>query len=957
MKKFVDYIHMIVIVSVKSLIFKKMLLLLLIICFDIVNAMKHILSKAIVFFIAFLFATAVLHAHGGVLSGAKGKLYVTSTKYFDIIYPLESKSSALKLAEKADEMYLEICSSFQTEPYQRFPVTITPSVESLNAYFSASPYNRIVLYDTVPEESLDMFSDTLLDVFYHELTHAVTMNIKSPVMKKLSFFSDAATLQGMSFTPFWIEGAAVFMESKDDEGRLNDAYSLQMAYQAKEENKRLSWRDVTGGRDTFPGGSDAYIFGSLFAEYLSDKYGREKYNEFWKVAGEKLPLSLVAGIFKEVYGVKLSDEWKGFWKILESPKIDIEKTKLAVSDFEGEKKGIKRRITAIDEKDGVLVFADAFRNGVFLSRYDEKNGKYTKAKKILSISAVTELCIASDKKSVNIIHNTTRATTKKESVLFDLNRFRVVKKRLCGNEIASRVLDDGSVIFSERSPVVISGKSYVPYLKKDKMQWRLCLKSLENGLESEFLLGEGVIAHSLHVAKNEENKVFLTFSFVLQGKSLMYPRSAIAVVNEIDGSLSAAAYFQAEDVSGGADTPVADITFSEENPVLICKANYFEKSYLYRLDFSKLESTFVSLPLYSDVKSEENEMKSEENEVKIEEPKVVFEEKRFHKIPSYFARRTFVPLSTLTVWDREMEESESAILGLTYSSSVPWGNNLLALSGGYNVASDNGGVMMSLSGGNEAFSYTLSGTAVFDEKGFMQTADTLESALLIHKWLISSLTLGTKDSYLFGHDSENNLFDTHYGDGNLFLNFSTIHKVSPRYEMKSGFSLKPFVSAELFALADDLDINKNYVNAGATLLIRLPFIMPVSLSATLFPKCDQFASSSALIYLFSLEIQKGIPAASLFLNRITLTAEYDSMLKYESEQYFDIKRADEIARNITFDDYYDKISACLHFILTLNTSVATGHAYFDIAAGGFYSPRAERDKKKSGALLTAKISM
>lgn len=930
--------------------------------------MKHFFSKAILFLISLLFATAVLHAHGGVLSHAKGKLYVISTKYFDIIYPLESENSAKHLAEKADEMYLCLCDSFQSEPYQRFPVTITPSVESLNAYFSASPYNRIVLYDTVPEESLDMYSDTLLDVFYHELTHAVTMNIKSPLMKKLSFFSDAATLQGISFTPFWIEGAAVFMESQNEEGRLNDPYSLQMAYQAKEEEKRLSWRDVTGARDTFPGGNDAYIFGSLFTEYLSNKYGREKYNEFWKTAGEKLPLSFVAGIFKDVYGVKLSDEWKEFWKTLESPEIDKDTMKVAISDFEGDKKGIKRRITAIDEKDGVLVFADSFRNGVFLSRYDEKKGKYTKAKKILSISSVTELCISSDKKSVNIIHNTTRATTKKESVLFDLSRSRVVKKRLCGNEIASRVLDNGSIIFSELSSVVINKKSYVPYLKKDKMQWRLCLKSLENDEESEFFLGEGVIAHSLHIAKNEENKVFLTFSFVLQGKSAMYPRSAIAVVNEIDGSLFASAYLQAEDVSGGSDTPVADVSFSEENPVLICRANYFEKSYLYRLDFSKLKSDFVILPRYFEMKSEEREMiiaetemkinendvKIDENEMKTEDEKVVFEEKRFHKIPSYFTRRTFLPSSTLVVWDREMEESESAVLGLTYASSVPWGNNLLTLTGGYNIESDNGGVMMSLSGGNEAFSYTLSGTAVFDEKGFMQTADTLESTLLLHKWLISSLTLGTKDSYLFGHDSENNLFDTHFGEGEVFLNFSTIHKVSPRYEMKSGFSFMPFVNAEIFALSDDLDINKNYVNAGSTLLVRLPFIMPLCLSATLFPKSDHFASSSALIYLFSLEIQKGIPAASLFLNRITLSAEYASKLKYKSEQYFDIKRADEIAKNLVSDDYYDKINVALHFILTPNTSVATGNAYFDIAAGGFYCPRVEKDKKKSGVILTAK---
>ena len=62
------------------------------------------------------------------------KLYVITTKYFDIIFPQESTESANLLAQKADDMYLEICEKLDSSPYFRIPVVITPEIDTLNAY-------------------------------------------------------------------------------------------------------------------------------------------------------------------------------------------------------------------------------------------------------------------------------------------------------------------------------------------------------------------------------------------------------------------------------------------------------------------------------------------------------------------------------------------------------------------------------------------------------------------------------------------------------------------------------------------------------------------------------------------------------------------------------------------------------------------------------------------------------
>ena len=73
------------------------------------------------------------------------KIRIASTKWFDIIYPVESENSARELFDKADSIYEKICASYGKEPDFRMPVVITPDTDAYNAYFSNGHYNHIVL--------------------------------------------------------------------------------------------------------------------------------------------------------------------------------------------------------------------------------------------------------------------------------------------------------------------------------------------------------------------------------------------------------------------------------------------------------------------------------------------------------------------------------------------------------------------------------------------------------------------------------------------------------------------------------------------------------------------------------------------------------------------------------------------------------------------------------------------
>ena len=250
---------------------------------------------------------------GGHVSLFK-KLSVIKTEYFDFIFAEESAASARHLALCADDLYRKAAGMLHIREHRRFPVLLTRETAVFNAYFTTFPYNRIVLYDAAPPSSFSVFSDNLASVFYHELVHALTLNIRSPFWKGMAaVFGDAFTPSFMLNLPSsFTEGAAVSFESADGQGRLNDAFSLHVVRQAKLENKFPGWQDVTGAYGAYTDGSLPYMFGAAFSSYIQQKYGMDTYAEFWEESGKVHFFKLSAGIFKKVYGLSLTQAWNDF---------------------------------------------------------------------------------------------------------------------------------------------------------------------------------------------------------------------------------------------------------------------------------------------------------------------------------------------------------------------------------------------------------------------------------------------------------------------------------------------------------------------------------------------------------------------------------------------------------------------------------------------------------------------
>ncbi|TFG85055.1 MAG: hypothetical protein E4H20_01415 [Spirochaetales bacterium] len=247
-------------------------------------------------------------------------LFVIRTEFFDIIFPNESRSAAEYLSEFADETYAEIASLLETTPRIRLAVVITPDSEQLNGYYTSWPYPRIVLYQAPVDlnYSLGSFRNDLYTVFYHELTHAVSLSIRDPVQEALVTVFGSPLGLSMYTTPLYFsEGVSVSFESLDGFGRTDDPLAAGILRQDILEGAFKTRQQVAGAWDRYPY-SYYHVYGGYFSRWLQQRFGMERYAELWRHLGTGMifkPLErglFSAGHFFEVYGVEINGAWEEF---------------------------------------------------------------------------------------------------------------------------------------------------------------------------------------------------------------------------------------------------------------------------------------------------------------------------------------------------------------------------------------------------------------------------------------------------------------------------------------------------------------------------------------------------------------------------------------------------------------------------------------------------------------------
>ena len=832
-------------------------------------------KKIIISLISVFLLWANLTAYSGMLSGEK-KLRVAKTRWFDIIYPARCEESASILYEKADGVYDEVTAQYGLSPSFRIPVVITPAVDTFNAFWTAVPYNHIAIYDTGASGSseLAVFSETLLSTFRHELTHAVTYNMKNAAWRITGkIFGDCVVPGMLTVTTGMAEGATLTSESAAGEGRLNNEYSKHFVKQAKIEGKFPSYHDVSGASDVAPGGSP-YYFNGAFHEWLQEKYGMAAYAEFWYrvVNGKNFT---IAGAFKKSFGIKLKKAWAQFEEEYEVPVIGANPVEagLVRDFFQPDSKSYSRMndagslYSSLSAAGGRLVWMDSFGGRVFaaeaVDKLDLSEGseitvnsaprEKTPYRQIFSLRGLNDVRLSNDGRFLAASYtsgNGAGATARvklydfesaglftieerglKEAVVLKSGggwyllaqkymdqHYSIVVRKLLFDDSGRRVRGTEEVselvLGAEINPYAFTplDDGSFAWLKKEGLSQSLCISSINGSLLKEYAFPQGMFVHSL----SYNDGTFL-FSYVEKGTM---PR--LGSIQISSGLFS----LDARDISGGVFEPV----FWKDQVVYI--GEFYRQSRLLCLDLeggAEVESqSDAAAGAAVEAVADENAGEPDYESTLPSQP--------YNPFP-YITRGIIIPVSNYST-DYFAVNAESTSdpynipLGLTYITANPWtegSSDLYTFTAGWNLKSQALGMALTINKGT-ATSLLQSSTVIkseFDKHGWKQSGVNFTLSSFVEAGRYFSIGAANASDARIGNLTPENGTIYYMLQNVSTLQLSNVRRTGPGRFEYGGFTVGVTAGARY-----DSDFNENpveYFNAtaiGAVLKLRIPHLLP-----------------------------------------------------------------------------------------------------------------------------------
>ena len=829
---------------------------------------------------------AVLPLGASVTRGTGG-LRTASTEHFDIIYQSSSIETAALLYENCEELYASLVEFFNFDPHLHIPVVVTGEYKILNAYFTNSPANHIVMFDTVSDGigGLSNFPQTILYVFRHELAHAFQFNIRGPFMQFMAnVFGDLLSLSPILYMyPSLSEGGAVLAESVDGYGRLNDSYSMQIVRQAKVEGLFPSWLEVAGARDTYPSGLLYYNFAAAFLVYLAITYGYDAVAQLY-VDFSKLSWSTFSRI-KTVFGIPVKQAWQDFYDWVKVPE-DVKDadsvaartrtgsyssfvlgqdgslyvydyTTAAVLRFDADLSRCSSVMSIVTDEqnlsissDGTMLLSSYVTNSDTSVRlYALRNGKASLLHKFKSSPQAGDLrkgCFVSfEGKEYILIYSNSGQNTSLS--LYDLSTYEMVEGKTAelGYDVTA-------------SDFVDVGDAQVAFIYNYSSVQNIAVLSVSDMSVSLVSNPDNVSILSL-TKGNDGEKDVLCFTWCPEdSKSTNFCRYGELCLTEGGAQMR----LSGSDINGGVTGPV------RIGDNVVFASTYFEKRKLGITDVDKLdiqEAVSLGFENVKDAPKPDTLTLSEAS-------------KRYRAI-KYFKDGVLYPFGMV-----EFGSASSVSLGLTWLTSDPTETYTHQIAAGYAVTSVMGSYRFDYSG---VIPFSVSMAAIYGT-GVMADPSTIQKGDLLFDSSISSSMGFELDSFnSIGVSGKFEFMGINSPDMGFSYGISTFVSASHTFAKRTGTNPYAVFGFSTTAYLSDL-------RPGARFVLRLPQLLwwncdglnvtnlPMSLTvdALLDPSNMVLGlDGTATVILYSREIQRALPVVlfGLHFQRFTVGVSYNAV--------------------------------------------------------------------------------
>ncbi len=279
----------------------------------------------------------------------KLKWNTIKTEHFNIHFHTGEAVLAKKVSDVCEKIHNELSPKYDWKPFGRTEIVLTDTTDTSNAHALTLPYNYILLFVYPPtgDSTLNNFDDWITDLIRHEYTHILHIDKYGGIAKPFRWiFGKIISPNGL--TPGWVrEGLAVVEESTDGRGRNNSSISDMMLRTDILNKQFLHLDQITGLTIDWPAGNSAYIYGGAFWQFLKDKYGEAKLQEFIRRYGDSIWLFSLNNKARKVY------DDKNFFKLYKEWKDSLE-TKYAEQKAAIEAKGLSQLADLVHEAGAII---------------------------------------------------------------------------------------------------------------------------------------------------------------------------------------------------------------------------------------------------------------------------------------------------------------------------------------------------------------------------------------------------------------------------------------------------------------------------------------------------------------------------------------------------------------------------------------------------------------------------
>lgn len=279
---------------------------------------RNLLALSIATSLALPLITPYSHATSVAWDKQDEAWQTQESEHFLIHFRSGHQVQAGRSLDIAEQVHKELTPFFGYQPKDKTEIVLVDEFDYSNGWATVIPYPQIRLYMSPPDEvnSLESNDEWLHLLIRHEYVHILHLEMGGGAPEFLrSVFGRNLLLYPHTLTPsMMLEGLAVYLETNQElgYGRLQgSSYPMEMRMEVAS-GKLKDLNQVVVASKHFPLGYQ-YLYGAYFVDYLVQRYGEEKVQNFLTDYSRRLlPFFLLNRTARNTFGESFEEIWPQF---------------------------------------------------------------------------------------------------------------------------------------------------------------------------------------------------------------------------------------------------------------------------------------------------------------------------------------------------------------------------------------------------------------------------------------------------------------------------------------------------------------------------------------------------------------------------------------------------------------------------------------------------------------------